>query len=990
MDQFVSLPDLGMAYRKAKVDLYYSSHASILAIAEYENNLYENLLALQGRLNSSDDSWLEDLEFLGTWTLVSKGIDVNTSNNGIVYASPHEKWKYLCQQEKKKITAEFRLMAQVSIDFHVLSALWISKVGHRYDAVLSENAYGNRLRRKKDDTINTLSMGSFKPYLHPFRSWRDNGILAMRNTLEEDKRIVAITADVSSFYHELNPDFMLNKRFLNIIDLELTEDEIKLNRYFIKALKNWTDNTPLKKGLPVGLPASAIVANMALIELDRLIEEEVGAIYYGRYVDDIILVMEDGCGFNSPQDVWEWLFARSSNLLNWKDAKKEAISFHPEYLKDSKIIFANKKNKVFLLEGSTGLTMVDSLAKEIHERASEWRALPNLPKNADHIATDLVAAAQNDGERADNLRKTDDLSMRRAGFALKLRDFEAYERDLHPDAWVEHRHAFFNAFIQHVLVLPIFFDLAIYLPRIVRMATACEDFEYLQKIINTLAELEREVKDSCDLSIKSCSINPSNNVIFERWNQQLVQTIEESIKSAFPARLGKEGKKSWNKYFGNQPECLFFDCSFTTMKNEQIKLFSYDLTYKPFRYIGMPTEIAPYGKLPYKKTIQYCKNYEDFLLDSVIVGAGILSEWTKLNNGHNIPQAFLFPTRPFNITELYFLQNNPFSINHTQDISTIMLSLRGFTLADKLPIQNGKIIEVPKEENWDKINIALANWKTEDESWRASVMQHTDPDLTRYQRLMILINHLISHPENSRYFVMPELSLPARWFIPIARKLQNKNINFISGIEYLHRSRRLVSNQVWAALSSDAAGFPLMVVVQQDKQSPALHEEQELYRLAHLLMMPKSRWQNPPVIKHGDFFFSMLICSELTNIAYRTTLRGNIDALFVPEWNPDTETFNALVESSALDIHAYVIQCNDRKYGDSRIRAPYKKSWLRDNVRTKGGISDYIVIGQIDVEKLRAFQSSHRSPSDPFKPVSDGYEIAYDRKILPLDSNGNV
>ena len=108
-----------------------------------------------------------------------------------------------------------------------------------------------------------------------------------------------------------------------------------------------------------------------------------------------------------------------------------------------------------------------------------------------------------------------------------------------------------------------------------------------------------------------------------------------------------------------------------------------------------------------------------------------------------------------------------------------------------------------------------------------------------------------------------------------------------------------------------------------------------------------------------------------------------VDALFVPEWNQDTETFNALVESAALDIHAYVIQCNDRQYGDSRIRAPYKDSWKRDVLKVKGGITDYCVIGEIDIQALRRFQSSHRSPTGPFKPVPDGFKISKTRKILP-------
>jgi hypothetical protein len=103
----------------------------------------------------------------------------------------------------------------------------------------------------------------------------------------------------------------------------------------------------------------------------------------------------------------------------------------------------------------------------------------------------------------------------------------------------------------------------------------------------------------------------------------------------------------------------------------------------------------------------------------------------------------------------------------------------------------------------------------------------------------------------------------------------------------------------------------------------------------------------------------------------------------VPEWNQDTETFNALVESAALDMHAYIIQCNDRQYGDSRIRAPFKDSWMRDVLRVKGGVTDYCVIGEIDVQALRRFQSSYRSAGKWFKPVPDGFEIDFNRRVLP-------
>lgn len=50
---------------------------------------------------------------------------------------------------------------------------------------------------------------------------------------------------------------MLDSAFVSeALGLELTEDEAKLNRLFIRALQAWALETPLKKGLPVGLPAS--------------------------------------------------------------------------------------------------------------------------------------------------------------------------------------------------------------------------------------------------------------------------------------------------------------------------------------------------------------------------------------------------------------------------------------------------------------------------------------------------------------------------------------------------------------------------------------------------------------------------------------------------------------------------------------------------------------------------------------------------------------
>jgi hypothetical protein len=72
-----SLQDLGLAYRKAKVDLYYSTHPLLETIADYEENLHANLSALLVKLQGADESWVMEPEFVGQWTLATKSVDMS-------------------------------------------------------------------------------------------------------------------------------------------------------------------------------------------------------------------------------------------------------------------------------------------------------------------------------------------------------------------------------------------------------------------------------------------------------------------------------------------------------------------------------------------------------------------------------------------------------------------------------------------------------------------------------------------------------------------------------------------------------------------------------------------------------------------------------------------------------------------------------------------------------------------------------------------------
>ena len=1001
----VELTDLGIAFRKAKVDLYYSTNPSLFAISDYEANLEENLQRLREKINGRSTTWVKDSDFLGTWTLAPKSIKFSEEKDaGLIHGSPEDEWVGICKAGEKA-TAEFRLMAKCSMDFHVLSALWMLKVGHLFDERLSTNVYGSRLRRTNENKINELSLGSFKQYLKPFRDWRDGAIKTMRTALDEKKKVLALTADVSSFYHRLAPGFMLSEDFHEVAGVELDECQRKLNKLFINALIAWAKETPLKTGLPVGLPASAVVANAALIGLDQFIEQQVVPLYYGRYVDDILLVMENTSHIKTTDEFWKWIFSRDggADILGWdkeKNSEDQSIFFKPGYLKNSHVAFENNKNKLFVLSGGPGKALVNAITEQVNQRASEWRSLPNLSENPDTIATDLLKATNHAGEQADNLRKTDALTLHRAGFALNLRDYEAYERDLPPSAWQAQRHAFFSAVIDHLITPVTFFELAQYLPRIIRMAVACKDFKILGDILHSLRKLMDTVAEDCEPKIKAMSedVELDAKEILDRWQSALNDSIAENIVAALPPRLAASKVREWEQHVISHwrriTEALWeagggqsmFPETIEELEGYHLQLFSHDLAHVPLRFIGLPKEMVSRRGIPARtKLIEAF--VDDVLPDDVRSGIKVLCRWVCLTN--NTPGGLYIATRPFSLQELYLVAEEPFKQKSQRALNQVVLALRGFsTKEQKMPTwgKNGRVLRVPDGQPAPKQTVAVASWKTSDKSFIAAVMGKADPDSRRrYQRLNRLINELISRPDGAGYLIFPELALPTRWFMRIADKLKGRGISLITGVEYLHARKKKVRNQVWASLTHDGLGFPSLMIYRQDKQVPAPHERVELDKLGGFEMIPDVPWEKPPIIKHGNFRFTLMICSELTNIRYRGDLRGKVDALFVPEWNPDTDTFSSLIESSALDIYAYIIQSNNRTYGDSRIRAPYKDRWKRDLLRVKGGNHDYCITGEIDVLALRQFQSCHRSPSEGFKPVPDGFaaDMSNDRKVLP-------
>lgn len=157
-----------------------------------------------------------------------------------------------------------------------------------------------------------------------------------------------------------------------------------------------------------------------------------------------------------------------------------------------------------------------------------------------------------------------------------------------------------------------------------------------------------------------------------------------------------------------------------------------------------------------------------------------------------------------------------------------------------------------------------------------------------------------------------------RWVNTVAYCLAQSGISLIAGTEYRHFFKNELLSEAGLVLTDNRLGFPAAVRIWQPKLQPAVGEDKDLtsiYGKGWAVSRIRGK-QLKSVYIHNNAYFGVMVCSELQNSKARLRFQGKVDALMVLSWNQDLDTFAALVESAALDVHAYTILVNNRKYGD--------------------------------------------------------------------------
>lgn len=506
-----SLSNLYVAYRKAKAEAFYeNTHFHALAFTKFEQDLHKNLQRLQKRLIASQPNWSTDAAFIGDHAYLPKSVDTSAwdaQNDGHFRAlDPVDDWEQRFKESGCRAAAALRLVIRPTIEFQVVSSLWILKVGHLFDAAIDPRAsFGNRLRRigssNRDGRVavpglNLTTPGLFAPYFSAYRQWREGGLHAMENAVDRGESILAITMDVESFYHRVAPQFLLRPAFLKSIGLSLAPDELHFTSLLLDSIEAWYRRTPdaVKRpegAIPVGLSASKIIANVLLAQFDKEVIAKLNPIYYGRYVDDIFLVIKAQDGEHGARRVVTRIAEALDPMIKIRRAanQPDSLSLHLSYADDSQLIFAGRKQKIFALSSAHGADLVHHIRDQIRQQSSEYRLLPVVPSTGVAMASRALLATPSASLQADALRKADVVSVRRLGFSLLLRDIETYASDLKTGSWQKTRREFYELVGRHVITPTGFFDYFGYIPRVFGLMVSCGDLKDAAHLIANLGRV---------------------------------------------------------------------------------------------------------------------------------------------------------------------------------------------------------------------------------------------------------------------------------------------------------------------------------------------------------------------------------------------------------------------------------------------------------------------------------------------------------------------
>lgn len=1046
----ISLEKVKQAYNKLKTYIYYDNTELLLRekIVEFETDTVKSNFGLNREVSNLYADVTDDI--FNIFTKPAKSINSNLEHkfekllnevnsfdeNSIFFKSlfdsidvnffPKKIYEqkldenFITNKKQSTIYELERVTAfiEMPIEFHIISIIWISEYGYLFDVDLQKECKGNRLLLNRDNTgvINNSSL--FKPYFTQYQKWRDESIIVAQNLLNEGKNALFINLDVKDYFHscriDLDKYFPIDSHDVSNINYILKKVHTIYSNKISKKYKFPNDfSTELdnKSLLPIGLLSSYVIANHYLNDFDKIITNKYKPAYYGRYVDDILIVLSEPNITDFSNGIYEQysfdfteyknkIAAESTHKIkdfNLSKVEKYLLqTLHPLFKvlpgqnneniikidQYDNLICQSQKTLMYYFEKGESDLIIDKLKQELDFKSSEFKDLPD--DNDDLGDFDKNAYYLNYTDSDGKVRTLKDYKENRYGLTVYLTNKILGATKHKQSVSDEEIHKFLQLF---------------------RGQNIIEFYRLWEKIFTYLLVNNKpaEYVDfyfSCIEEIQKITLHQVN---FKNTNIKEIYVVNTLVKFL---DISHEIVLSLNPNFLKQNKGILknFEYRSNKLESEYLTFFFNEITrpdsfwtmrYRKtnmlrHHYVSIP--LLNYTKESYTSAINLLSlnfNVEKYTIDNnlIINSPRPVKFWEC-----TISQLFIdLKIRSKNIKNEFIDIADYYESQHFLDKAFKRFERANQrhkssdTFADSIDTYKDKFYKIVEtdddnilleihsntNEKIDKPKIGVANTFISEKNVVDGLRNTPNITNSRYQSLVKFLKD--TRRNNANIIAFPEFFIPIEIFSSLVRYSEKNQTLIVSGLEHI-TVNNFSFNFVATILPVDINGYKDATIVFRLKNHYAPIEE-EIIRGNHY-MVPKPIQSRYHIFNWKNIYFSVFYCFELANITHRSLLRSKIDLLFAIEYNQDTNYFSNLVESVIRDIHCFVVQVNSSHFGDTRISQP-SNSYNIDIVKLKGGENNITVLGTIEIDKLREFQRKKFSLTridKTFKPLPPDFD----------------
>ncbi len=980
----ITRKDIEVAYRKLKSYIYYDNTLLNVRIklAEFEaanlkkklNDFYEYLKDYYKQGNSLA-SLLDQIDF----SLYPKQF-CKEENSEQDYSNQIIQEKYVI----KRIS----IFIDCPIEVYLISVLWIMKVGYHLDNDVNESCFANRIDHFEEYDVWSSNSKLFNIYYYKYSEWRDRAIKKAKE-LHNSADCILLTLDIKEYFNSVDlllddlfpdPDYEWLNKLLAAIHERYSE--ILFNNKLIDIKKHI---------LPIGLMSSYILANYYLKEFDNYVNERFKPAYYGRYVDDIILLFKHDSSKPAQKEIYldKYFF----NPKNWQNevvsVSKTLTESEDNYVKTkavyciiingNRLLIQEEKVKYFHFSKSNSINILLEFEKEIAKNSSEFRLEPVEESVFENFETSSYRISYSDS--INKLRSIESFSTNKLGASKhlsKIIEATKYAKQIKKDS-----------------ISNIFDQITDYFSGM----RSIEFHSLWEKIFTffTITKSEKQLIEFANDQIENI-LNLDLHESYKR-DKKLSETYLNNIKlklvyhllfcfsMAASLSMGFFNRRILKKIIfpiadGNNE--IFLKGFALPQINKYSKslvssnLFRHHYGYYPlFNYCKQSPSFSFINeKIPRRTNFTIDKNKLKYSPRFISLHEFVQFYFLRLwySNRRNTK----FVKDPLNICVKEF---NKFTFDYYSKIYKLDLKIfKPYKRFQRVIVNDSN----PKSE----LKIGLVNIQVFPKNSFASM--HGNPRLS-FKRLSD-INQVLNFGLKTKcdLIIFPEMSIPIQWLDNILRFCRNNQIGVICGMEHFQNSKREVFNYLATILPFEKKlnehhiyKNALLDLRLKKDYSP---EEVEIIKKYRMRIPSYQSKEHLRLYKWRSTFFSTLNCFELSDLEKRIVFKGEVDFLGVIEHNKDVDYFSSIVESIARDIHAYIIQVNSSNYGDSRITLP-ASSYNRDQAKIKGGKDVTIITGHVNIKSLREFQSNPAKFNGKvnkieYKPLPANFKMSKLRKSI--------